>query len=149
MMYQVETIPFYYRHHYQDFIGIVCVFFYMVVLLCWMRDCRTMFCHFDISSVLLSITVVKNIDQVRIVLVVLSKITPRSRWTGISCVETIWPSVEIDISSDLWPSDDGGHYTPSSSAHLFHWKSVIRCWISVGSSFIDGSQLVYTLSTQG
>ena len=51
------------------------VFFYMVVLLCWMRDCRTMFCHFDISSVLLSITVVKNIDQVRIVLVVLSKIT--------------------------------------------------------------------------
>ena len=77
-----------------------------------MSDCRTLSCHFDINSVLLSITVVKNIDQVRIVLVVLSKITHRksvNRWR-YPVLRQSDHQVEIDISSDLWPSDDGGHY---------------------------------------
>ena len=67
--------------------------------------CRTSSCHFDISSVLLSITVVKNIDQVRIVLVVLSKITHRksvNSWR-YPVLRQSNHQVEIDISSDLWP----------------------------------------------
>ena len=57
------------------------VFFYMVVLLCWVRDCRTLSCHFNISSVLLSITVVKNIDQVRRL-----TFSIESRWSDVELV---------------------------------------------------------------